>query len=211
MLGIFLVEVEDRRLIIYQVIIIILIAIISLTILRFLTKRAYAYHLLLSIIGIFIVVTLWEIAFMISGKTLTFIVSFGSVTIILGFWLIYLEQKRSFIKNRSIRIQSGAFDPDVGHWDSTIKFTSMNSGATGKTNTSIQKIGKYLFPLGPIIGYFLSRMFAQRGHLEVFSMILLVLASFLAFLGASYLSLTSEILNLEKIYMKEIELVTRNE
>lgn len=207
LLGIFLLVVKDRWVLFYQVLFSSLIIIIAMTVLRFTTKRAYLYFLLLGIAGFLIILSLWEIAFMILGKSFTIMLVFGTATLAFSFLLFYFEQRRSYKQNRTIRIRHGAFNPETGHWDNQIKFESESSR---DSRNKILRISKFTLPLGPSIGYFLSRTFAQQGQMEIFSVIFLILASFISIISASYFGLTFEILELERIYNKRIEFVSSN-
>ncbi len=207
-LGGLLLNSGDRQIIMIQVICISIGLIVSPVILFHYSRRAYCYYFLLSISVLLIVFTLWEIAFMISGKRITFVIGFGTLTLVAGFIAFYRDQKKRIRKARNLNVIRGKFNPSMGLWDIQGSYHLEDPEKEKEKENLIIRFGKYLAPFGPPIGYFLSRSFAQQGQMEVFSVLFQVMAAILTLGGASYLGISTELLELERIHNNPITLLS---
>jgi hypothetical protein len=101
---------------------------------------------------------------------------------------------------RSINKTSGRLDLEKGlfYFQNKLYFNSPEQ-AENKERI-IQVIGRILYPLGPFLGYFLSRLFGEKGVIWLYFMLTYIGM----LLGATYLGVIIELRDIEQDTGKEM-------
>ncbi len=168
------------------------------------TRRGYAYFLLFSIAPTIASYIFWDTAYLISQKEITFVMGFGSISMIVGMAIYFIDQRRRLKRARNINIKTGKHIPEKGIWDLEIKLHLDDPEMEKKQMYLYRKLGRWIAPLGPPIGYLLARSFSGQGLVDMFSALFLILSSLIGWGGLTYLAIMFELLDLEKKHGKKI-------
>ena len=162
------------------------------------TRRAYIYYLLFTTSVFCLVLVLWEIAFVYSGKQFSLPFSLAIVVILVGLYVYYHVRRRRIRDARKYNIASGRLNLDSGTWDFQHEFHLDNPEGQPSDLELWWRIGRWIAPFGPPLGYWLSRTLGEEALYDVFSALFLVMLSFIAWAGLSYLALMVDLREIEK-------------
>jgi len=162
------------------------------------TRRAYIYYLLFTTSIFCLVLVLWEIAFVYSGKQFSLSFSLAILIILVGLYVYYHVRRRRVRDARKFNIASGRLNMGSGIWDFRHQFYLEDPEGRPSDLEIWWRVGRWIAPFGPPLGYWLSRTLGEDALYDVFSALFLVMLSFIAWAGLSYLALMVDLRELEK-------------
>ena len=162
------------------------------------TRRAYIYYLLFTVSVICLVIVLGEIAYVYSGKQFSLPFSLAVLIILVGLIVYYHVRRRRIRNARKFNIASGRLNLESSTWDFQHEFHLDDTEGRPSDLELWWRIGRWIAPFGPALGYWLSRTLGEEALFDVFSALFLVMLSFIAWAGLSYLGLMMDLREIEQ-------------
>jgi hypothetical protein len=197
LIGLTIAEVKTNFYVIQNVAVLILLIMFWVITIRNTRRAIYIYRVTL-LGNLLWVLLLWEAAFLVSQNIYILVV--GVLINILAFISRAQNLRKKLENARSINKTSGRLDLEKGlfYFQNKLYFNSPEQ-AENKERI-IQVIGRILYPLGPFLGYFLSRLFGEKGVIWLYFMLTYIGM----LLGATYLGVIIELRDIEQDTGKEM-------
>jgi hypothetical protein len=161
------------------------------------SRRAYLYFVLFSSSILCLVLLLWEIAFIYGGMQLSLFFVVSMAIILFGLFLWYWVRRERVRQARVYNVDSGLLNLEKGVWDLRKEFHLFNPKGRMSDIELWWKGGRWISPFGPPLGYWLSRNLGDHELNYAFSGLFLIMSSFIAWAGLSYLALVMDLREIE--------------
>lgn len=162
------------------------------------SRRAFLYYALFSCSIFCFVLVLWEIAYIHGGAQLSLFFFVSMAIILLGLFLWYQVRRERVRRARVYNVESGRLNLKEGVWDFRKDFHLFDPEGRMSDLELWWKVGRWISPFGPPLGYWLSRNLGDSELNYAFSVLFLIISSFIAWAALSYLALVMDLREIEK-------------